>query len=407
MTSDLRLLKPVEWSSWYASLARAFAATETGGSETWRSVMEFDRAISAWDGSTLVGTASSFSLRTTVPGGALVPTGGLAMVSVAPTHRRRGLLRDMLRWQLEDTHRRGEPIAALTASEPAIYGRFGYGVATQWLSLAIDTTQVRIPVPPEAAELTLRLVDPAEALADCEAVYARALRQRPGRLERPESWQRAELFDPPEGRGGGTPLQCVQAERDGEVVGYARYSVRGSWTDDSADGQVSVRELEADDTTTYAVLWRYLADIDLTSVLTAAKRPPDDGIVPLVSDMRRARLRLRDAMHLRPVEVGAALAARTYQLPIDVVLDVRDDFCPWNAGRWRLSGDSSGASCERTGDPAELALSVAELGAAYLGGTSLASLADAGRVTELRPGALAPVSVAFGSLRAPFLPHGF
>jgi predicted acetyltransferase len=90
-----------------------------------------------------------------------------------------------------------------------------------------------------------------------------------------------------------------------------------------------------------------------------------------------------------------------------VVFEVEDSFCPWNAGRWRLSGDAKGASCERTTDSADLALSVRELGAAYLGGVSLAALAAAGRVRELRQGALAEASVGFASTVAPWLPHGF
>lgn len=401
------MLKPAEWSSWYGSVERAFAATSAGGTEVWRSVIEFDRAVGMWDGGAIVGTASSYSLRTTVPGGARVATGGLAEVSVATTHRRRGLLREMLRWQLDDTRRRGEPLAALTASEPAIYGRFGYGVATHWMSVDIDTDRTTVAPPPDDSGITLRYVDPAEGLAECEAVYARALPSRPGRLERPEAWQRLQLFDPPEHRDGATPLQCVQALRDGQVVGYVRYRVTARWDEGGACGQVGVRELEADDIGGYAALWRFLADIDLTSRITADKRPPDDGVLHLVADIRRTRRSLRDGLFLRPVDVGAALAARTYQLPVDVVLEVRDDFCPWNAGRWRLSGDAAGARCEPTRDPAELSLSAAELGAAYLGGTSLASLADAGKVTEHRRGALAVASSAFGSPRAPFLPHGF
>ncbi len=141
--------------------------------------------------------------------------------------------------------------------------------------------------------------------------------------------------------------------------------------------------------------------------MTTHSRPVDDSWQHLVSDIRRCSIRQRDSLHVRLVELGAALEARTYQAPVDVVFEVADAFCPWNEGRWRLTGDAKGASCERTDDPADLALSVRELGAAYLGGVSLASLAGAGRVRELRPGALAEASLAFGSTVAPWLPHGF
>jgi predicted acetyltransferase len=107
------------------------------------------------------------------------------------------------------------------------------------------------------------------------------------------------------------------------------------------------------------------------------------------------------------VDLPAALEARAYAAPVHVVLDVEDAFCPWNSGRWRLSGDAKGASCERTSDPADLALTVRELGAAYLGGHGLRALAGAGLVAELRPGALAEASAAFRSDLEPWLPHGF
>ncbi len=168
-----------------------------------------------------------------------------------------------------------------------------------------------------------------------------------------------------------------------------------------------LEDLAALDPASEAALWRFLFGIDLMTTLTVKGRPVDDAWQYLVSDIRRCRPRLRDALYVRPVDVGAALAARTYRIPVDVVFEVADDFCPWNAGRWRLSGDAKGASCERTSDAADLALSVRELGAAYLGGVPLTAPAAAGRVRELRAGALAEASVAFGSAVAPWLPHGF
>lgn len=136
-------------------------------------------------------------------------------------------------------------------------------------------------------------------------------------------------------------------------------------------------------------------------------RPVDDAWQHLVSDARRCGLSFRDSLHVRLVDVGAALEARTYQAPVDVVFEVEDAFCPWNEGRWRLTGDAKGASCTRTADAPDLTLSVRELGSAYLGGVSLASLAAAGRVRELRQGALAEASLGFSSVVAPWLPHGF
>ncbi|MBO8191683.1 GNAT family N-acetyltransferase [Streptomyces oryzae] len=417
MTMEPRVLQRSEWDAWYDVLLSAFASEETSQErELYRSLTEVERSLGIWDEGRPVATAGLLSFRMAVPGGAVVPTAGVTMVSVAPTHRRRGLLRSMMRRQLEDVRAAGqEPLAALTASEPAIYGRFGYGLAARALSARIDTSRVALELPaPTAAEadgLRLRQSDEAASLlAECEAVYARVVPRRPGMLARRPGWERMPLLDPERSRAGASPLRCVVALRDGEPVGYARYAVNVRWTETGAsDGEVRLRELEALDPAGYAALWRFLWDIDLTTSIVAGDRPLDDPWLHLVNDPRRCGTAVGDSLYLRPVEVGAALAARCYAAPVDVVLEVEDAFCPWNTGRWRLSGDEKGAVCEPTRDAADLSLSVRELGRAYLGGTSLTALAGAGLVAEQRPGsgALRATAAAFTSEVQPWLPHGF
>jgi len=409
MATDLRVLRQDEWNVWYDNLLRAFGGTAESPEERelWRTLTPFDRSIGVWDGNDCVGTAGAFDFRVTVPGGASVPAAGITMVGVAPTHRRRGILTSMMRRQLDDIRSWGEPLAVLTASEPHIYGRFGYGIGTHQLSFEIETSRVRLSVPPGTDDVSLRYADPAEALDACEAVYARLVPQRPGMLARQPGWDRAMLLDPEDRRDGATALQCVLAERDGETVGYTRYRIKSGWTPAGANGTVILEDLDALDPAAHAALWRFLFDIDLTSNLTARQRPVDEAWQYLVSDFRRCNARLKDTLHVRLIDVGAALEARTYQAPMDVVFEVEDAFCPWNEGRWRLTGDAKGASCGRTNDTADLVLSVRELGAAYLGGVSLAALGAAGRVRELRQGALAETALAFSSAVAPWLPHGF
>ncbi|MER6491147.1 GNAT family N-acetyltransferase [Streptomyces griseorubiginosus] len=409
MGTDLRVLRRDDWDEWYDNLLRAFGGIPEPAEEreTFRELTEIDRSIGVWDDGRCVGTAGAFSFRLTVPGGASVPAAGVTMVSVAATHRRRGVLTSMMRRQLDDVRSWGEPLAVLTASEPVIYGRFGYGVGTYQLNADIDTARVRLSVPPGTDDVRLRYAAPAEVLDACEAVYARLVSRRPGMIARIPGWERLWLLDPESTRDGASPLQCVVAERDGEVVGFVRYRVKADWDATGPKGTVVVSDLEALDPAGHGALWRFLFDLDLTSRIDIRRRPVDEAWQYLVSDIRRCSPLVRDALHVRLVDVGAALEARTYQTPVDVVLEVEDAFCPWNAGRWRLSGDAKGASCTRTTDPADLALSVRELGAAYLGGVSLASLAGAGLVRELRQGSLAETSVGFGSVVAPWLPHGF
>ncbi|MFE9607302.1 GNAT family N-acetyltransferase [Streptomyces sp. NPDC006012] len=406
---ELRTVRPDELDVWYDNLIRAFGGVPEAAEERqlYLELIEPDRAIGTWDGDACVGTAGAFAFRLTVPGGAPVRAAGVTMVSVAATHRRRGVLTSMMRRQLDDVRSWGWPLAVLTASEPAIYGRFGYGAATFHAGADIDTDRVRLALPPGTDDVRLRYAAPADVLDVCEALYARQVPLRPGMIARLPGWERVALLDPESERSGASPLQCVVAERDGEPVGYARFRVKPDWDQAGPTGTVVLEDLQTLDPAAHAAVWRFLFDIDLTSTLTARGRPLDEGWQHLVSDIRRCGIKPRDGLYVRLVEVGAALEARTYQAPVDVVFEVEDAFCPWNAGRWRLTGNAKGASCARTEDAADLALSVRELGAAYLGGVSLSSLAAAGRVRELRRGTLTEASVAFGSPVAPWLPHGF
>ncbi|MCX5147716.1 GNAT family N-acetyltransferase [Streptomyces sp. NBC_00320] len=411
MALEMRVLQADEWDVWYDHLELAFGGVPESPQERelYKSLTEVGRSLGVWDGGTCVGSASAFSFRLSVPGGAVVPAAGVTMVGVAPTHRRRGILTSLMRRQLDDVRAGGEPLAVLTASEAAIYGRFGYGIASYALSLAIDSTRVRLSVPPGTDEVRLRLVDPEKALSDCEQVYAELVAQRPGMPARQPGWERLALMDPEVMREGASPLKCVVAERaDGEVAGYARYRVRADWEPQGPEGKVEVADLDALDPAATAALWRYLFEIDLTSTVRAGRRPVDDPVLHLVSDVRRSRPSLRDSLHLRLVDLPAALEARTYGAPLDVVIEVEDAFCPWNEGRWRMVCDAEGAArVTRTADPADLELSARELGSAYLGGITLTSLGAAGLVRELRPGMLVRTSRAFAGDVAPWLSHGF
>ncbi|MEU1487327.1 GNAT family N-acetyltransferase [Streptomyces sp. NPDC005752] len=410
METDLHVLSAAEWDSWLGCIELAFGGVPVSPEtrEMYAALAEPGRALGHWDGAECVGTAGAYSFRMTVPGGAAVPAAGVTMVSVASTHRRQGLLTSMMRRQLDDVRSWGEPLAVLTASEPGIYGRFGYGAATEETSLRIDSSRVRLALPPGTEGVRMRRSSPKEALDACEAVYARVAPARPGTPVRQPGWERVPVNDPESARSGGSPLQCVLAERDGEVTGYVTFHLRPGWNGAVPEGTVAVRDLAALDPASYAALWRFLFGIDLTSVVECHNRPADDAVLRLVSDVRRCEVRVRDGLYVRLVELGAALEARSYRAPADVVLEVEDGFCPWNAGRWRLTVDAKGsATCRRTDDEPELALSVAELGSAFLGGVSLTALAAAGLVRELRAGALDEASLTFSTDVRPWCPHGF
>ncbi len=377
----VRVLGADAWEAFIDVDSHAFGTTfpvEIGESE--RPYFGLGRDIGAYDGDTLVGIANAYEFDLTVPGGT-VPTAGVSWVGVLPTYRRRGVLSSLMSSQLTSLHEQGkEPVAALWASEPQIYGRYGYGLATRhWSATVPRGATALLPDAPADDRLRLRLV-PADDWSLTAPLYDAVAPTRPGMFARDERWWTRAVRDDESMRQGRSALRCVVAKDDGGVRGYSRYATKASFGADFGQGVVVVREVMAADPATLATLYRYLFDLDLMGSTELWNLPVDDPLVHWLTNPRRAKPETGDAVYVRLVDVDRALAARTYAADVDVVLDVTDTRCPWNAGRWRLTGGTDGATCRRTDDSAELALDVRELGAAYLGSTSLVELAAAGRV---------------------------
>src|SRR6185437_13102832 len=367
----------------------------------------------------MVGSAAAYTFQLTVPGG-VVGAGGVTFVSVLPSHRRRGILSAMMRRQLADIAARGEAVAALFASESGIYGRYGYGCASQHLRLTIRRYEGALT--PAAAGLLaaagpagpVRLMSglPAGQLGELVRVYDVARSHRPGMMARDDRWWQAMVDDPERIRRGMGPQKCLLAVDDSGPLGYALYRTKPDWGDDGLpSGHLAVRELFATDPAATAALWTDLLNRDLIGEVTARMQPVDDPLLDMLADRRRARAQVTDGLWVRLSDVPAALRQRSYSSAADVVIEVRDELLPGNAGRWRLQcpgpGEGGPACCERTTAAPDIALPVAALGAGYLGGTRLTGLAAAGVVTEHTKGAAARLSAALYADPAPWCPSTF
>jgi predicted acetyltransferase len=387
---------------------------------------EFDRSLVAFDGDTMVGTSGIYSLRLSLPG-AMAPVAGVTYISVLPTYRRRGILSSMIRRQFADIRDRGEAIAALWASESGIYGRFGYGAASWHASFTFRRGEGTMgPHAPAAGPgLRLRLTEPESVRAELAKIYDGMLPARPGMFARDDLWWNRVLATAHDGQADGDPLRCLLAEDDSGPRGYAIYSGTSRWDGPTflPDSVLNIRETIATDPDATAALWANLLSRDLTTEFTAAQRPVDDPLLHMLADPRRARPRIADGLWVRLVDLPRSLAQRRYACPVDVVIEVSDPLLAANRGTWRLrteatasngaGAESAGpamglaATCEPDAGPADLALDVTALGAAYLGGTRLGSLAGAGLVTDRRRGALAALSAAMSWDPAPWCPQIF
>jgi predicted acetyltransferase len=339
------------------------------------------RMHAAWEGDRIVGGAGAFDFRMSVPGGATIPTAGITVVGVLPTHRRRGVLTALMREQLDDARQRGDLAACLWASEATIYERFGYGLASRMgsISLARERTAFAQPFVPRG---TVRIVEADEAARTFPSLYEQMLGQRPGLFTRSTSWwETRRLFDDPARRHGGLKNRAL-LELDGDPAGYALYTVKQDWAAGVSKGSVAITEVVAPTPDAARELWRWLLDFDWTSQFTADYLPLDHELFLLLAEPRRMSYTINDGVWVRLIDLGAALSARTFEEG-EIVLEVEDAFLPDNAGRWHVGRDGA----ERTQAEPDLALDVTGVGSVYLGGFSFTDLVRASRARELRPGA--------------------
>lgn len=409
MAISYRVLTEDDWDEWVATSSLAFLddiENAAAWSEPIRPMIEWDRSLGAFDGDQMVGKTHAIAFSMSVPGGDL-PTAGVTAVTVASTHRRRGILTELMRRQLDDIRDRGEPLAALWASESLIYGRFGYGLAAQSDRISIDRRHTAfLPSVPEAPG-EVRFVEPDAALERWPALYERLRESRPGMMAREAAhWSAFAVPRQNKPEGGFTRRQYVEYAGPDGPEGYAIYAVKSDWVEGIPRGTVRVPEMVATNPAAEAALWRYLFGIDLVEKIFARNRPPDDPLPWMLADPRHLHRIPRDTLWLRILDVPSALEGRSYLAEGRLVLDVRDPFGPWAAGRFELVAESGKATCRPTDATPDLALGADALAAVYLGGVAPSVLARAHRI-EGSPEALALADALFAWRTAPWCADEF
>lgn len=386
--------------------AAAFHETAHDDSlELERGRFEPKRTLGVFDGEALVGTAGAYTRDMTIPGGPM-PVAHVTWVSVHPAYTRRGILTRMMRQQLDELYDQGEPVAALWASESPIYSRFGYGLASRHFvrfsgpTREMTLTQATKSLVDRSALRWGMAADP-DIRKQLTAAYERVRGDRVGYCSRNDAWWEHILFDPERDRDGYRPLTAVVYHGTEGPEGYVLYTANDDYNDGVADGKLRIKELHTATPRAHATLWDFIAGLDLISEFSWYNAPIDEPVVHMITNPGRINTRLSDNLWVRIVRLEEALTQRSYLSPVDVVFEIDDDFLPANSGRWHLRADSSGSQCQRTDANADLSLSAVELGACYLGGTTLTQLAAAGRVVELSQGALARADQAFRVTRAP------
>jgi predicted acetyltransferase len=372
-------------------------------------VADKERWFAPFDGDRMVGTGGVFSMRLKVPGGDL-PTGGITWVTVLPSHRRRGLMSGMMRLMIDDCHSRGEPLAALWAAEGAIYQRFGFGLATTSLNLEAETSAVGF-ARDWPREGSFRILPAGQGLELVAPVYEAARAGRAGFLARtPDWWVGILPLAEKDAKGGGARRLVVYETADGPEA-YAVYKAKAEWNVRGPASTLIVDEAIASTPRGTREIWRYLFEVDLVRTLKTWRLPADHPLFLLCAEPRRLGTTVGDGLWLRIVDVASALEGRTYGIDGhgsgSLTLNLRDEYCPWNAGRWRLDVSDGHAKVAGTDGEADLALDANDLASLFLGGFTATALAGAGRIVELRPGSLTVADALFPTASMPWCPQEF
>jgi len=409
MTLEIRPITNDEFLDYSVSMARTFGDTPNDEhSEHHRPVVELDRTLAAFDGARIVGTYGVETYALTVPGGRTVPAAGVTAVSVAPTHRRRGILTSMMRLGLEDSRHRGEPVAMLISSESVIYGRYGFGIATQEAQYEIDKGHIHFAHGPKITG-SVDVLDMKEAADVLPAVFDLVRRSNAGFLTRSGPWWELWFKDLEHWRDGHSDRRAaVYTAGNGSVDGYGAYRIKSSWDGAGPNSTLRITDFITVTPEARAGIFQFCASVDLISKIVIQSAPLDDPLRWMLADSRRLIVKsTNDFLWIRPDDVSKALAARSYAIEGSLVLEVEDPFRPEPSGRYVLEGGPDGASCKPSRSRPDLSMSAADLGAVYLGGVLFSTLARANRVKEIASGALRRADLMFSSDREPWACHTF
>lgn len=374
----------------------------------------FAADVDGADPGTYPGVYAVFPMTLSVPGPEagtrLVSCAGLTFVGVHPDHRRQGVLTAMMRHHLEQVHEAGIHVSALHASEPVIYGRYGYGLASLGLEVTLGrgATLVAPHLEARAATTSTRLVsvsdpDVPERMRACHLACAEM-----GSVVGDAGYHARVCSELPEHLRGTEPARVLFARRDGVDVGFAMFRRSEKWERGRAAGELTVLVLAGDPAARLALV-RRLVDFDLMTSVKVGTLGIEDPLLSWVAGPRGASdAAIFDSLWIRLVDLPGALEDRAWSAACDVVVEVVDTAAPWNEGRWRITAGESGDACvRRTTSEVEVRLPVAALGAAYLGGSTLAAMHRAGLLEESRTGALAELGRAMRTELAPTGAVGF
>jgi predicted acetyltransferase len=405
---DVRTVRESEFEAWGDAVDVGFYHPENRGNQAyWRRLMpgEVDagRVIGAFDGAATCGTFRNVAQEVTVPGGASLRVGAVTAVTVLQTHRRRGVLSRMMELGLRQSDEAGEALSILIPAEYAIYGRFGFGRATEqatWRVDAVTAAAVR-PLPG-----TVEFMPSRQWCREMPAVHDRVRAANPGAILRPTGWwweREAGLITRSGSPDDLKTLFAVVRDGDGVPRGYAKYRIdEKPWTNFRPAATLHASIL-AETPEFHVRLLQFLWEQDWVTEIEIGTGSVNDTWRHLLANPRLVAQTDRiDVLWARVLDVPKALSARTYSAGGRIVLGIEDKDC-YAAGTFALEAGPDGvATCQATTESPDLTMPVQSLGSLYFGGVAASALASIGRIAEERSGALALADRMFVTPAPPY-----
>ena len=318
--------------------AEAFAAYPPGAAPEPRPLPAWRSTVGAVEDGRVVGKASGNHVASWWHG-AVVPTCGVAGVSVAVEHRGRGLLADMLQAVLEEAHAHGEPISTLYPTAAGIYRSLGWELFASYDTVEVPTASLTRIRPPAGVRTRRATVEDVPALHELWTAWAR---HQNGPLTR----DGAAFEETPEEALGEHHGVTLAMDQDDRVLGFASWTRTGGY---AGEGVIEVTDLLAVSGEAYCGLWARLGTFEAVAPVVRLRTSGDDP-ARLVLPTSTWRVVARQPCSLRVDDPAAALTAAAPTVPgmtTSVAFSVRGDRLGRSDGDYRLTVGEEGSVCER------------------------------------------------------------
>lgn len=368
-----------------------------------------ERAIALCKNNKIIGTTNSFSSYISIPNDKSVKVAAVSYVSVQPTHRRKGILTEMMNIQLNEIYSKyKEPLAILWPSETAIYGRFGYAPTKEkHYKISKNNTQFKPGLTNNSLEV--KFLNRNEAINAYVEINNKLMSTRPGVMKINKKWAQRRIDDLIFKHLNSGPAYFIGIYHNKKLVGFATYSIENN---DNSYGNTPSSLYMWDiiylDLDAAISIWNFCLNIDLVEEFYANGVPEDDILEALLISPSGLNARITTGFWIRIVDVVSAITLRSYEYTGNIVFKVKDSIIKNNNKTYILNtNDKSNPVCEISNSKPDIEITIQGLSEIFLGTFDLNNLIASGNINIKNKKAIKIINKIFKSESQPFCPMHF